>query len=107
MQDQRNNQVVGGHFVLDFAGGQGHTMNVATRNDGTASFAAPPTGYNDHFWQGSRGTYRDGDVDGVYVQMDMRVTNQTSMSSPISAPTGGAMRVRLTLTGSATIRAQA
>jgi hypothetical protein len=74
VQDQANNPIIGGHFAPDFHGENRH-MNVTTRADGTASFAAPTTSYNDHFWTGTRGTYTPGDVDGVYVQMDMRVTD--------------------------------
>lgn len=75
VQNQPTNQIVGGHFVTNFAGNAGSEMNVTIKPDGTASFATPPTGYNDHFWQAARGTYRAGDVDAVYVQMDMRVTD--------------------------------
>ncbi len=74
VQDQGPMQLEGGHFVTDFAGNAGSTMNV-TNSGSTAQFAAPPNGYNDHFWLGSRGEYAPGTVDAVYVQMDMRVTD--------------------------------
>ena len=38
---------------------------------------APPAGYNDHFWQGSRGTFTAGTVDGVFVVANMK-TNDPS-----------------------------
>ena len=75
VQDQSSNQIAGGHFVTDFSGNAGYAMNTRTLSDGSASFAAPPNGYNDHFWHNTRGTYDPGTVDGVYVQMDMRVND--------------------------------
>ncbi len=75
VQDQANNQIAGGHFVTDFSGNAGYAMTSKTLPDGSVSFAAPPNGYNDHFWPNARGTYDPGTVDGVYVQMDMRVND--------------------------------
>ena len=75
VQDQSRTQLAGGHFVTDFAGNAGYPMNVTPLAGGSTAFDAPPTGYNDHFWHGARGTYAPGTVDAVYVQMDMRVTD--------------------------------
>ena len=74
VQNQPTNPIAGGHFVASFAGNGAISMPVTSSN-GTASFAAPPSGYNDHFWNTNRGTFRAGDVDAVHVQMDMRVTD--------------------------------
>lgn len=75
VQDQKQTQIAGGHFVTDFSGNAGYTMKVNTQAGGSASFLAPPSGYNDHFWYGARGTYAPGSIDAVYVQMDMRVSD--------------------------------
>ncbi|UQD70284.1 hypothetical protein JEY40_30535 [Bradyrhizobium japonicum] len=75
VQDQSKLGIGGGHFVSDFAGNSAYPMTVTRLSNGAASFDAPTTGYNDHFWYGSRGTYAAGTVDGVYVQMDMRTTD--------------------------------
>jgi hypothetical protein len=75
VQDQSKAQLTGGHFVTDFAGNAGYPMKVTTLGDGGVSFEAPPDGYNNHFWFDTRGSYTAGTVDGVYVQMDMRVTD--------------------------------
>ena len=75
VQDQTRNQIVGGHFVTDFAGNAGFPMTTKTLPDGGATFAAPPSGYNDHFWHSTRGTYAPGSVDGVYVEMDMKTND--------------------------------
>ncbi|WP_398466077.1 Ig-like domain-containing protein [Tardiphaga sp.] len=75
VQDQSRSQIAGGHFVTDFSGNAGYAMKVNSQSNGAAAFAAPPSGYNDHFWYGSRGTYAAGAIDAVYVQMDMRVTD--------------------------------
>ncbi len=79
VQDQATNQIAGGHFVTDFSGNAGYPMTPKTRPDGSIAFAAPPSGYNDHFWHAARGTYVPGTVDGVYVEMDIR-TNDPKMN---------------------------
>jgi hypothetical protein len=75
VQDQATSGIDGGHFVNDFAGNQAIDMRVSNLSGGTVGLAPPPSGYNDHFWQTSRGAYSAGSVDGVYVQMDMRVSD--------------------------------
>jgi hypothetical protein len=77
-QDQATDPINGGHFVTDFAGDAGIAMNVSAGSDGSTVLDAPTSGYNDHFWPSARGTYAPGTVDGVYVQMDMRVTDPNS-----------------------------
>lgn len=75
VQNQATNRLAGAHFVADFSGNSAITMSINTQSNGSASLGAPPAGYNDHFWQSSRGVYPAGAVDAVYVQMDMRVTD--------------------------------
>ena len=75
VQDQSKLPIAGGHFVTDFANNGGYAMKVNSVPGGGASFDAPPNGYNDHFWFQSRGTYKAGTIDAVYVQMDMRTTD--------------------------------
>ena len=75
VQDQTRLGMTGGHFSADFAGNAAYAMPGTALAGGGVGFDAPPDGYNDHFWYGSRGTYAAGTVDGVYVQMDMRVTD--------------------------------
>lgn len=75
VQDQSKLGLTGGHFLADFSGNSAYPMHVTKLPSGGTSFDAPPAGYNDHFWYGSRGTYAAETVDGVYVQMDMRITN--------------------------------
>jgi hypothetical protein len=75
VQDQATNRIVGGHFVADFSGNSAIAMRVNTLSGGAAALGTPPAGYNDHFWQSSRGVFAAGSVDAVYVQMDMRVTD--------------------------------
>jgi len=75
VQDQNQLGLTGGHFGADFAGNSAYAMPGTALAGGGVSFDAPPDGYNDHFWYKSRGTYAAGTVDGVYVQMDMRVTD--------------------------------
>jgi hypothetical protein len=75
VQDQSKLQMTGGHFVPDFAGNVAIPMKVIPLPGAHTAFSAPPPGYNNHFWYGSRGTYTAGTVDAVYVQMDMRVSD--------------------------------
>jgi hypothetical protein len=67
--------MTGGHFVPDFAGNVAIPMKVIPLSGAHTAFGAPPSGYNNHFWYGSRGTYAAETVDAVYVQMDMRVSD--------------------------------
>lgn len=73
VQDQATTGIAGAHFVADFSG-SATSMKVTSSGD-TAALAAPPAGYNDHFWPTSRGVYPAGAIDGVYVQMDMKVSD--------------------------------
>jgi hypothetical protein len=75
VQDQAKTGIAGGHFVTDFSGNNAIQMKVTNLSGGTVALAAPPAGYNDHFWPTSRGVYPAGAIDGVYVQMDMRVND--------------------------------
>lgn len=75
VQDQSTNQLAGGHFYTDLAGNVAIPMTTSALSNGGIAFSTPPTGYNDHFWSTSRGTYPANMVDAVYVQMDMRVTD--------------------------------
>jgi hypothetical protein len=75
VQDQSKLRLTGGHFVPDFAGNAAIPMKVIPLSGAHTAFDAPPPGYNNHFWYGSRGTYAAGTVDAVYVQMDMRVSD--------------------------------
>jgi len=75
VQDQPQTGIAGGFFRTDFAGQSALSMPVTKSADGTATFAAPPAGYNNHFWPTARGTFAANNVDAVYVQMDMRVTD--------------------------------
>ena len=77
VQDQSKTQLTGGHFVSDFVGNVAIPMKATPLSGATISFDAPPPGYNNHFWYKARGTYPEGTVDAVYVQMDMRVTDPT------------------------------
>jgi hypothetical protein len=75
VQSQSNDPLEGGHFVADFAGNAATAMTVSTLADGTSVMPVPPAGYNDHFWHVGRGQFDPGAVDGVYVQMDMKVSD--------------------------------
>jgi hypothetical protein len=75
VQNQSTLGLTGGHFLADFTGNSATAMPATALPGGGTSFDAPAAGYNDHFWYGSRGTYAAGTVDGVYVQMDMKVTD--------------------------------
>jgi hypothetical protein len=74
VQNQANDPIEGGHFVADFAGNAGIAMQVSNTN-GTATMPVPPSGYNDHFWNVGRGEFDPATVDGVYVQMDMKISD--------------------------------
>ncbi|WP_245283509.1 Ig-like domain-containing protein [Bradyrhizobium sp. URHD0069] len=75
VQNQATTGIAGGHFVADFSGNAAIGMQVNTLPGGSAALDTPPSGYNDHFWPSSRGTFAPGTVDAVYVQMDMKVSD--------------------------------
>jgi hypothetical protein len=75
VQSQANNPLEGNHFVSDFSGNAAIAMPVKQGSNGTATMATPPSGYNDHFWNANRGEFAPGTVDGVYVQMDMKISD--------------------------------
>ncbi len=73
VQDQAADSITGAHYVADFANNANKEMRISPLRDGSVALTAPPTGFNTHFWLTRRGTYEAGSVDGVYVQMDMRI----------------------------------
>ncbi|WP_338824897.1 hypothetical protein [Bradyrhizobium septentrionale] len=75
VQDQATDPIAGAQFLADFSGNTNSAWSVTRQADGSAMGAAPLSGYNDHFWPGSRGSYTAGTIDGVYVQADMRTTD--------------------------------
>jgi hypothetical protein len=75
VQSQATSSIAGGHFVNDFSGNSAISMKLTKSADGTVAMAAPPAGYNDHFWPTSRGVYPADAIDGVYVQMDIKVSD--------------------------------
>jgi len=75
VQDQATTGLEGSHFVADFSGNASTNMKVTPLSGGGVALDPPPAGYNDHFWPTSRGSYPAGAVDGVYVQMDMKVSD--------------------------------
>jgi hypothetical protein len=77
VQDQTKTSLTGSHFVSDFAPKPGLPMKRTATTDGSMSIGIPPKGYNSHFWIIERGVYPAGSIDGVYVEMDMRTTNDT------------------------------
>jgi hypothetical protein len=77
VQDQAQGGIGGAHYVADFAGDAHIPWREQTLPDGSVSVDAPPTGYNDHFWPGPRGTYTPETVDGVFVEATMK-TNDPS-----------------------------
>ena len=72
-QDQVTNGLMGAHYSADF---HGDTVAMAktVQPDGSVTFDAPTSGYNDHFYQGDRGVYTAGTVDGVFVIANMKAS---------------------------------
>jgi hypothetical protein len=72
-QDQVTNGLMGAHYSADF---HGDTVAMAktVQPDGSVTFDAPTSGYNDHFYQGDRGVYTAGTIDGVFVIANMKAS---------------------------------
>lgn len=76
VQDQTQSGIGGAHYIADFSKGDANTAMAMQRlADGSISMAAPPSGYNDHFWPGLRATFTAGTVDGVFVEAQMKTSN--------------------------------
>jgi hypothetical protein len=75
VQDQATDGIDGAHYVADYSGNASVEWNQTTLSDGSALVDTPQSGYNDHFYQGTRGTYAAGTVDGVFVMADMKTTD--------------------------------
>lgn len=78
VQQQTTDAIGGAHFASDFKGKPAIAMKPSEQPDGSVSIPVPPSGYNDHIWIARRGVYSAGEVDGVYVQIDMK-TNDPEM----------------------------
>jgi hypothetical protein len=75
VQNQAHDGVSGGHYIADFSNDDHTPLNQQTRSDGSVSFDGPPSGYNDHFWPGVRGTFKPGTVDGVFIEAKMKTND--------------------------------
>jgi hypothetical protein len=75
VQSQAQNGIGGGHYVADFSTDANTPLKMQTLSDGSVSMDAPPSGYNDHFWPGLRGTFTPGTVDGVFVEVNMKTND--------------------------------
>jgi hypothetical protein len=74
VQSQTRDGIGGAHYHADFSG-DSSGWNETQTGSNSVSVDAPQGGYNDHFWQGSRGTYAPGSIDGVYVTANESVNN--------------------------------
>ena len=89
VQNQAQDGIGGAHYTANFANNSSVPWNEQTLSDGSVSFDAPPTGDNDHFWAGVRGTFTPGTVDGVFVEANMKTNDPSANWWPRSAPIGG------------------
>jgi len=86
VQDQRWDGITGGHYIADFSNDDHIPLPRQTLADGSESMAAPPAGYNDHFWPKERGTFTPGTVDGVFIETKMRTNHpQANLVAQIGA----------------------
>jgi hypothetical protein len=77
VQNQATDGIDGAHYVADFSGNSSIPWSETTSSDGSVSVDAPPSGYNDHYYPGVRGTYTPGTVVGVFVEASVK-TNDAS-----------------------------
>ncbi|MBR0959037.1 hypothetical protein [Bradyrhizobium japonicum] len=75
VQDQTENEIVGGHFDAMVPKNAALPMKVAVQTDGGTLVDGPPPGRNDLIWLERRGSFAAGAVDSVYVQIDMKTTD--------------------------------
>jgi hypothetical protein len=75
VQNQSTDPISGAHYVADFSGNANVPWKETTSSDGSVSVDAPQSGYNDHFYPGTRGTYAPGTVAGVFVEASMKTSD--------------------------------
>jgi hypothetical protein len=75
VQNQPQDGIAGGHYIADFSTDAHSALTEQTLSDGSVSMDAPPSGYNDHFFPGIRGTFTAGTVDGVFVEANMKTND--------------------------------
>jgi hypothetical protein len=75
VQDQTEDEIVGGHFETNASRNTAIEMKVEPRPDGAINISSPPPARNGVFWVVKRGVYAAGAVDAVYVQVDMKTTD--------------------------------
>ena len=75
VQDQAQDGIGGAHYTADFSNNANIPWDEQTLSDGSVSFDAPPSGYNDHFWPSVRGTFTPGTVDGIFVEAKMKTND--------------------------------
>ena len=67
VQNQAHDPVNGGHFAANFSGNASSPLAIAMLSDGSTKIDVPATGYNDHFWLATRGSFKPGTIDGIFV----------------------------------------
>jgi DNA-binding CsgD family transcriptional regulator len=73
VQDQATMPMEGSHFHADFSGTSIPLLINEILPDNSWQIDSPPPAYNDHFWPKARGRFTPGTVDGVFVEMDIRM----------------------------------
>ena len=74
VQDQSEDEIAGAHFATNASRNTATDMKIEAR-DGVIIISSPPPARNGTFWIVKRGAYTAGEVDAVYVQIDMKTTD--------------------------------
>jgi hypothetical protein len=77
-QNQTTNPVEGAHYIADFGNNASLPWTEVSVAGGGIEVDSPPTGYNDHYYPGTRGTYTPGTVDGVFVKVKLKTDNASA-----------------------------
>ncbi|HUZ33172.1 MAG TPA: VanZ family protein [Xanthobacteraceae bacterium] len=72
VQSQVKDAVHGGTFAADFSNNANVTLSMSTLPDGSTKIATPGTGFTDHFWPATRGSFSPGTIDGVLVTAKLK-----------------------------------
>lgn len=75
VQNQAKDEITGAHFLAKGGSNTNFEMKLTALPDGSVAIDSPPPDHNDLVWLVARGTYKAGNVDSVYVQMEMKTSD--------------------------------
>jgi Malectin domain len=77
-QSQTADSIEGAHYIADFSNNASEPWTEESVAGGGVEVDSPPTGYNNHYYPGARGTYTPGTVNGLFVKVKLKTDNASA-----------------------------